>query len=468
MARSLLLATTLFLTSAFGATTGKCSDHFSAACYDAANVIEREIAIIGGGSSGTWAAITLKDMGKSLVVVEKQAVLGGHVLTYTDPASGSHINYGVRLFENTTLTYHFFTRLNVTMVPFSIAGGPGTSYVDFATGQTLNGFTPSRNFTAYTQQLEKYPYLLAGNGFQLPTPVPEDLSLSFGLFIKKYNLQDIAYSIWADPSLGDVGELFTLPAVYVLKALSKIVLTQVSTPGKTLTSPTNNNHEAFANAQAELGTNVLLSSTVVAANRPEKGAGVQLVVQTPSGRKLIKAKKILFTAAESLENLKPFSLDKTEKDVFKQLKYTGFYSGLVSGTGLSGSVGLRNAAAGTERHHIPKVPNAMNFIPTTVPGIHSFWYESKTPETDDVVKADLVATIGRLSNATTKNVQFVTFANHSPGILYAPAKHIDTGFWDQMNALQGYRNTFYTGLLFEPSSAGLWAFTQKLIDQIYA
>lgn len=468
MMKLLSLAASTFLVAPVLASTSteRCTDHFSTACYDAANIIEREVAIIGGGSSGTFAAITLKDMGKSLVVVEKQALLGGHVLTYTDPASGSHINYGVRLFENTTLTYHFFTRLNASMVPFTV-GGSGPAYVDFTTGQTLNGFTPSRNFTAYVAQLNKYPYLLAGNGFQLPTPVPEDLVLSFGNFIKKYSLSDIAYSIWADPSLGDVGDIFSLPTAYVLKALSNIVLTQVTTPGKTLTSPTGNNHEAWTNAQAELGSDALLSSTVVAAKRPTKGGCVRLVVQTPSGRKLIKASKVLFTAAESLDNLRSFSLDNKEKAVFSQLEYTGFYSGLVSGTGLSDTVGLQNAAINGDGYHIPQLPNTMHFYPTGVPGIQSFWYESKTPLGDSQVKSDLVATIGRLTKSTTANVKFLTFSNHSPGILYAPAKQIQSGFWNQMNALQGYRSMYYTGLLFEPSSAGIWAFTLKLINEMF-
>lgn len=463
MAKFVTLASLLFVT-ALGSTAKSCTDHFNAACYEAANIIQRDVAIIGGGSSGTFAAITLKDMGKSLVVVEKQALLGGHVLTYTDPASGSHINYGVRLFENTTTTFHFFNRLNVSMVPFKTAG-PGPAYIDFATGQALDGFAPSGNFTAYMQLLDKFPYLVAGNGFQLPNPVPEDLVMPFGDYINKYNLQDVAYSIWANPSLGDVGDIFPLPTAYVLKALSKIVLTQVSTPGKTLTSPNDNNHEAWTNAQAELGHNVLLSSTVIAARRSRRGC-VRLVVQTPAGRKLIKASKVLFTAAQTLENLRPFSLDEKEEAVFSQLEYTGFYSGLVSGTGLSNTSGLQNAATKSESYHIPMVPNAMHFYPTGVPGIHSFWYESKTPLKEDEVKRDLVATIHRLSKSTPGNIEFIRFANHSPGILYAPAKQMSSGFWDQMNALQGHRSMYYTGLLFEPSASGIWAFTQDLIKRM--
>ena len=48
------------------------------------NTIERDVAIIGGGSAGTYAAIRLKDMSKSVVVIEKDGILGGHTDTYSE------------------------------------------------------------------------------------------------------------------------------------------------------------------------------------------------------------------------------------------------------------------------------------------------------------------------------------------------------------------------------------------------
>jgi heterodisulfide reductase subunit A-like polyferredoxin len=41
--------------------------------------IVRDVCILGGGSTGTYAAIRLsQDMGKSVVVIEKTERLGGH------------------------------------------------------------------------------------------------------------------------------------------------------------------------------------------------------------------------------------------------------------------------------------------------------------------------------------------------------------------------------------------------------
>jgi heterodisulfide reductase subunit A-like polyferredoxin len=55
----------------------------------ALDVITRNVCIIRSSASGTYGAIRLNDLGKSVVVVEQQSELGGQTETYTDPASGN-------------------------------------------------------------------------------------------------------------------------------------------------------------------------------------------------------------------------------------------------------------------------------------------------------------------------------------------------------------------------------------------
>ncbi|KIJ29763.1 hypothetical protein M422DRAFT_115975, partial [Sphaerobolus stellatus SS14] len=59
------------------------------------NIITRDVAVIGGGSTGTYGAIRLKDYGKSVVVIEAKDKLGGHTETYHDPSTGTTIDIGV-------------------------------------------------------------------------------------------------------------------------------------------------------------------------------------------------------------------------------------------------------------------------------------------------------------------------------------------------------------------------------------
>jgi hypothetical protein len=71
-------------------------DHFSAA-----DTIIVDVCIVGGGSTGTYSAVRLsQDLGKSVVVVEKEGVLGGHTNTYIDPVTKFPIDYGVQASHN--------------------------------------------------------------------------------------------------------------------------------------------------------------------------------------------------------------------------------------------------------------------------------------------------------------------------------------------------------------------------------
>ena len=44
-------------------------------------VLERDVCIIGGGASGTYAAVRLQQMGMSVALIEQKPRLGGMTLT---------------------------------------------------------------------------------------------------------------------------------------------------------------------------------------------------------------------------------------------------------------------------------------------------------------------------------------------------------------------------------------------------
>ena len=82
-------------------------DYFEARSYVTEDVIDRDVAIIGGGASGTFSAIQLRRLGKSVVLIERDAELGGHSNTYTDPSTGVSIDYGTQAFWNRMLSKLF-------------------------------------------------------------------------------------------------------------------------------------------------------------------------------------------------------------------------------------------------------------------------------------------------------------------------------------------------------------------------
>jgi NADPH-dependent 2,4-dienoyl-CoA reductase/sulfur reductase-like enzyme len=81
--------------------------------YDIDTVITKDIAIIGGGSAGTYSAIRLRDLGKSIVVIEGTDRLGGHARTYIEPNTATPIDY--------------FQRLNVPYDVLGLEGVPGVT-----------------------------------------------------------------------------------------------------------------------------------------------------------------------------------------------------------------------------------------------------------------------------------------------------------------------------------------------------
>jgi len=177
-----------------------------------------------------------------------------------------------------------------------------TIYANFQTGQQVTGVEASNNYTAYAAQLAKYPYLLYS--WNLPSPVPSDLLLPFAEFIAKYDLQDVAYSLFQDGEGFDnfLNEL----TINIFKLVDESFL-DAAAPGGSIVPPNHDNGAIYTQAAAQLGSDVLLSSTVVDAQRPSNGSsGVSLVVQTPSGKKLIQASKLLISIPPLLDNSKRF------------------------------------------------------------------------------------------------------------------------------------------------------------------
>jgi hypothetical protein len=67
--------------------------------------------------------------------------LGGHCETFHDSVTGGAVDIGVIIFHDLPIVRNYFSRFNVPLVPFFVNAGV-TSYVDYRTGQIVNGYTP--------------------------------------------------------------------------------------------------------------------------------------------------------------------------------------------------------------------------------------------------------------------------------------------------------------------------------------
>lgn len=236
-------------------TTALPSPWTNASAYSSSSIIKRDVCIIGGGSSGTYAAIGLRDKGKSAVVVEEaQSGLGGHTNKYTDPSTNATIDYGVIEYDNTSTVTSYFGRFNVPLITASNSA-PNSSlkeyYVDFRTGKNVTNYLPTdptAAFGAYAAQLARYPFLNTP-GWALPNPVPSDLLIPFGNFVKKYNLDGAVVTI--NEYAQGFGDVLSIPTLYILKYFSQSVLAGAQT--RFSTTARHDNSELYEKARAELG-----------------------------------------------------------------------------------------------------------------------------------------------------------------------------------------------------------------------
>lgn len=459
-------ALTLLLTVPLIGMVVAHSEHppsFDPAHYPPGSVITRDVVIIGGGSSGVYTAIRAKDSKKSVLVIEKKGRLGGHTETYTDPATGLKTNYGVVVWHDLDIVKKYFARFNIPLEKFTFGRG-NTRSIDFSTGKELSGFSSasSDGLAAYAAQLAKYPYLDAG--FFLPDPVPKDLLLPFADFVKKYPaIKPAVYSIFLfNQGLGD---LLRLPTLYLFKNFGLDVIKDSQTGF--LIPKNGDNSELYRKAGAELGQDVLLNSSVVATQRKPGKAHAKLVVKTPSGLKLIRAKKLVITIPPLPRNLRGFDLGHQERSLFKRFSNEGYWTGLLRNTGISGNESLQNVAPDTP-YNIPSFPGIYSLSPSRIPGLVDVKYGADGDLPDAEVKANIIADLKRLQQAGSLNSsakpEFVVYSSHTPFELNVPAKDIADGFYRKLYALQGKRHTYYTGAAFHAhDSSLLWNFTEAYV-----
>ncbi|KAG6997757.1 beta-cyclopiazonate dehydrogenase [Physcia stellaris] len=444
------------------------------------NTFKVDVCVIGGGAAGTYAAIKSLDVNKTVVVVEQQDRLGGHTKTYIDPISKKPIELGVAEYEDSPIVRKWFARFNVPLYQYNFTiPGVTSEYVDFQTGQIA---TPKQGdllgaWNAFQAQVAKYPSLDYSLD-SVPFPVPADLLLPFGQFITKYNIQD------AVPYLSLYGQgwgnFVTLPTLLAVKYFPPFFFSPASLSGGGGGAvAAKDNSLVYEKATKELGSNVLLNSTVIHMDRSAPDL-VQIIVRTPTGKKLIHAKKLVSAIPPLIDNLKGFDLNKTETPIFNKFQGHSWYVGLVKNSGIPSNVSLLNYGThNTQNFNIPVLPGIYEIFATVVPGLHYFLFggnDSQPTFTQSQVKASLQDTLTRLRATsiipklpeTAKALEIIDFSSHTPYEVYVPSNQIAKGFYNKLFALQGQRNTYWTGAAFVThSSAAIWNYTDQLVTKMW-
>lgn len=343
--------------------------------------------------------------------------------------------------------------------------------INFLTGASLNASSLlSSNTTAlatgllgYKAEIAKHPDIVSS--WNLTYPVSDDLLMPFGDFLAKYNLEGAAFTAFS--FAGGCGNILAQPTIYVMKYFTSIQVDAVITQNF-LANGLSDNQLLYNRALAELGDAAFLSSTVHTITRDEDGVEVQMY--TPTGPKRIKARKLLITIPPKLENLSPFlSLDTNEQAIFGQFNNSYYWDMMVKNTGLPANASLNNINPDAALQ-IPAMPALynVNAVPT-IPGLHALYYGSATPKTEGQVKEDVIATINLIRTSLgypdpAEGLEFVGFNSHAPFELTVSPDAIQAGFYKKLLALQGEKNTWFTGAAWMNQASGeLWEYTETMV-----
>ena len=431
----------------------------------AAPVIRRDVCVVGGGSSGTYTAVRLRDLGRSVVVVESGGRLGGHCETFHDPVTGGTADIGVIVFHDLPLVRQYFARFDVPLVSF---GGFRETpiYVDYRTGKPVPGYSPPAPVAlpAYLGLLQQHPYLAAG--FDLPDPVPPELLMPFGDLVEQAGLESIVQLVFGFSQ--GIGDLLRQPVLYVMKLIGLGVVQNVLA-NSFLTTADQNNSALYEKATAFLGEDVLFHARVI---RVQRGAGgVRLTVRTPHGPRIIHCGKLVVTAPPVPATFAGFDLDQVERRVFARFRSGAYWTAVARLSGIPPELSVVNVGADT-RYNLPPLPGIYSVTPTGIPDLWHVKYGSSVPLPEHQVRRNIVADIRRLAAAGTLPVTLdglEIFRAHVPFELTVSTADIAAGFYRELTALQGRNRTYYNGAAFHThDSSMLWQFTEALLPRIAA
>lgn len=406
---------------------------------------------------------------------------GGHTNTYTDPETGKAFNYGVQSYVDYKGAKAFFQRFGIPLQT-AVEFGSNTLNVDPNTGKLVPNVTASLplNSPLGIAALQRYyDVIVPWNDILLPgywnfppgNQIPPDLLLPFSDFVKKYNLSDMA-SIISVVSGQDVNS--PDPTLFVVKNFGSTIAEGFL--NNTFFDPAPfDNSLLYGNATRLLGKDVLLNTTLIEANRTDHGISLVVEDLRTGVRTSVNAKRLLVASEPSIDNLAPLGLDGQEKAVFSTWS-RGFgtvYTAVLKTNFVpdNTSVSFVTPANSTSA---PKT-YSFSIMWNGAPGYFWLIFSSQKNLTETEAKETILGQVKTLYEGgafpviggSTPDSEVVAISSHSSVGWGQSVEQLKAGFIQDLYALQGHNNTWYTGLLWCPDySSHVWAFTDTVLPRM--
>ena len=427
-------------------------------------VLTRDVVIVGGGSSGTYAGVRLKELGKTFAIVERNDYLGGHGETFY-AQDDKPINYGVEGFFNNSVTLDYLAKLHV---PYEhrVPAPAQDDYINLRTGEKVNAKEASINQTEalnkWVDAISQFDFLEDGS-YNFPDPVPEDLLLTFRDFVKKYEIEESVWGVFSHGS-GNILDMITL---YVIQYIG---VPHAAAAIQGYIRPSYGIADLYKRASKVIGSEVLYESKIETVKRSSKG--IEVTVRSSNGKsQLIKAKQLLVTIPPTTSHLSGFALDKQEMDLFTKWHYQSYYAVLMNETGIPDGHNIINIDPANQ-FSVPYEPFIWRIDAQRVPGYHTIKLVGNEHFSESDARELLDSSIermGKVGTFPTRKPEIVKWGDHTPVTMSALPEDIRNGFYKQLYALQGHQSTFYTGASWcSDYSTLLWGFTENVLRQMLA
>ncbi|KAB5518097.1 hypothetical protein GE09DRAFT_1157527 [Coniochaeta sp. 2T2.1] len=455
------------------------------------DTIEKDVVIIGGGAAGSHAAVRLReDYKKSVLVIEKEAILGGHVDTYYGDKTGIPRDYGVQVYFPFQDGMDFISRFNLSLVAgLAPRGETVTKYIDFKTGRELANFTAPDFGTEvgaiaamYNVLISKgYDKMIEPGFWNLPSGpnIPEDLLLPIGQFAAKYNVTAALPRMYESTGGGPAAQQKNFLDVMTLTFLQSFSpgWMQVFLGLITFYHIDGGNQQLYNKIAALLDSDVMTNTVVLASERTDDG--VQLVVAGKKGVRVVKAKKLLMAIPPTRENLIPLDLNAEEREIFSKPMYGRYGTAVVKHPSLPRGVELRNMpSSAVANPYAPflEIPHILSFssygndtdlFSIGTSGSPYLLYGQTAATAVAQQSLENMASKKTIPNLGGKKLEVVEWSDHGPGGFGVTAKDARNGWWEKMYGLQGKRSTWFTGnAIAIDFSTQLWKMNDEVLTRM--
>jgi hypothetical protein len=395
------------------------------------------------------------------------------------------INVGVQAWMDYKDSYDFPARMNVS-TSGSMQFTPNTNnFVDTLTGRRVEGWEAPADETKYPaiqrflDAILPYEDIMLPGFFDFPDEVPEDLLMPFGQFVEKYDLYDAVPQVWDATGQG-VGDMMNVPTLFVIQA-SAVPMTKALLGQAAAATPASGRlYDLYESVANFLGDDVLYNSEVIKSTRTE--SGVSLVVSGPKGKRTcIQAKRLLISIPPTRSNMAPFSLDEEEAEVLGKFFFPTVFTGILRHPALPKLNAFlnRSPAPGSLNYSVMPVASQVGSIEYIggTEDLFRFTAVGTEDETEEGMKkriADAIDALiaeGTIESAAPEGpvpeVTYAVFSNHGHMHAQVTADDLRDGFFKKLYALQGKRNTWYTGAAFSSGfSTILWEYNKVLLPKV--